>query len=70
MEPFCGRGFVTRDGEEWREHRILFASTLTEAKTINLKLLDDVYKQYVQGLPASNHSIDLAPIFDGLVSCD
>lgn len=70
MEPFCGRGFVTRDGEEWREHRILFASTLTEAKTINLKLLDDVYKLHIQDLPVNKHSTDLAPIFDELVSCD
>ncbi|TGO24665.1 hypothetical protein BPAE_0097g00090 [Botrytis paeoniae] len=66
MVPFCGRGFVTRDGEEWRVHRSLFASTLTEANTANLKLLGNAYEQYIQGLPSNRQTLDLAPIFDKL----
>ncbi|KAF7943521.1 hypothetical protein EAE96_011444 [Botrytis aclada] len=66
MEPFCGRGFVTRDGEEWRVHRSLFASTLTEANTVNLKLLGDAYEQYIQGLLSNGQTVDLAPIFNKL----
>ncbi|KAF5876769.1 putative cytochrome p450 alkane protein [Botrytis fragariae] len=66
MEPFCGRGFVTRDGEEWRVHRSLFASTLTEANTVNLKLLGDAYKHYIQDLPSNGQTVDLAPIFNKL----
>ena len=69
MEPFCGRGFVTRDGEEWRVHRSLFTSTLTEANTVNLKLLGDAYEQYIKVLPTNGQTVDLAPTFDGLVSC-
>ncbi|EMR86667.1 putative cytochrome p450 alkane protein [Botrytis cinerea BcDW1] len=66
MEPFCGRGFVTRDGEEWRVHRSLFTSTLTEANTVNLKLLGDAYEQYIKVLPTNGQTVDLAPTFDGL----
>ncbi|KAF7912144.1 uncharacterized protein EAF01_001165 [Botrytis porri] len=65
MEPFCGRGFVTRDGEEWRDHRGLFASTLTEANAVNLKLLSDVYEHYIDhNLPSNEQTVDLGPIFN------
>ncbi|KAF7876347.1 hypothetical protein EAF04_001440 [Stromatinia cepivora] len=66
MEPFCGRGFVTRDGEEWRSHRALFASTLTEANTVNLNILGKAYEQYIQDLPSKGETVDLAPIFNAL----
>ncbi|KAF7860542.1 uncharacterized protein EAF02_010776 [Botrytis sinoallii] len=66
MEPFCGRGFVTRDGEEWRVHRSLFVSTLTEANTVNLKPLGDAYEQYIQHLSLNGQTVDLAPIFNEL----
>lgn len=69
MEPFCGRGFITRDGEEWRVHRSLFASTLTEANTVNLEFLGEAYEQYIQDLPSNGRTVDLAPIFNNLVSC-
>ncbi|ESZ92447.1 hypothetical protein SBOR_7164 [Sclerotinia borealis F-4128] len=66
MEPFCGRGFVTTDGEEWRDHRTLFASTLTEANTVNLDLLDKAYGEYIEDLLSKGETVDLAPIFDEL----
>ncbi|CAD6455059.1 34faba6f-1d64-4a46-8146-295d2341e539 [Sclerotinia trifoliorum] len=66
METFCGRGFITRNGEEWRSHRALFASTLTEANTVNLKLLGEAYEQYIQDLPSEGETVDLAPIFNEL----
>lgn len=66
MEPFCGRGFVTRDGEEWRSHRALFASTLTEVNTVNLELLSETYEQYIQHLLSDGEAVDLAPIFNEL----
>ncbi|QSZ31172.1 hypothetical protein DSL72_000735 [Monilinia vaccinii-corymbosi] len=66
MEPFCGPGFVTRDGEEWRSYRTLFASALTEANTVNLNLLDKAYKQCIKDLPSNGETVDLAPIFNEL----
>ncbi|KAF7883035.1 hypothetical protein EAF00_011524 [Botryotinia globosa] len=66
MEPFCGRGFVTRDGEEWRVHRSLFASSLTEANTVNLKVLGEAYEHYTQDLPPNGQTVDLAPTFNML----
>ncbi|KAB8293055.1 hypothetical protein EYC80_007415 [Monilinia laxa] len=69
MEPFCGPGFVTREGEEWRAYRTLFASTLNEANAVNLHLLSKAYKQYMKELPSNGESVDLAPIFDKLSSC-
>ncbi|KAA8566476.1 hypothetical protein EYC84_009038 [Monilinia fructicola] len=50
MEPFCGPGFVTRDGEEWRTYRILFASTLNEANAVNLNHLSKAYKRLLGNL--------------------
>ncbi|KAI9643612.1 hypothetical protein NHQ30_008234 [Ciborinia camelliae] len=66
MEPFCGRGFVTTDGEEWRGHRSLFASNLTEANAVDLNLLDKSYEEYIRSLPSNGETIDLAPVFNKL----
>jgi cytochrome P450 len=68
MDPFCGRGFVTTDGEEWKGHRALLAPTLTEANAIDLDALNLAYNEYLAGLPVDGATVNLAPVFDELVS--
>ncbi|TVY81374.1 Cytochrome P450 monooxygenase lepH [Lachnellula suecica] len=65
MEPFCSRGFVTTDGDEWRTHRALLAPTLNEANTIHLESLNAAYNRFLADIPDAVE-VDLAPIFEEL----
>ncbi|TVY14574.1 Cytochrome P450 monooxygenase fsdH [Lachnellula arida] len=66
MNPFCGRGFVDTDGEEWRAHRALLAPTLNEASAINLESLNVAFDEYLANIPVDETTVDLAPIFEEL----
>ncbi|KAG9241331.1 cytochrome P450 [Calycina marina] len=64
MEPFCGRGFVTTDGEEWKAHRALLAPTLSESSFIDFDALKVAFDRYLKDLPINGEAVDLAHIFE------
>lgn len=69
MEPFCGRGFITTDGEVWRIARGLLRPTFSKRNISDLSYfaasLDEIFEQ----VPKDGRTVvDLQGLFAKLVS--
>lgn len=69
MEPFCGRGFITTDGEVWRIARGLLRPTFNKRNISDLSYfaasLDEIFEQ----IPKDERTVvDLQSLFAKLVS--
>lgn len=64
MGPFCGRGFITTDNEEWQKARVLLRPTFSKANISNLSPFIALTKAFFQGIPQDGHTtVDLqAPL--------
>jgi cytochrome P450 len=68
MQPFCGHGFMTVDGEkEWRRYRAMMAPALADPNVLDFAGLDVALKTALSKIPQDGETVDMSPIFDELV---
>ncbi|KAF1951020.1 cytochrome P450 [Byssothecium circinans] len=63
MEYFCGRGFLTTDGDVWQHSRKLLKPTFAKANLIDLTFLSREFDRFVDQLPKDRATVDLQPLF-------
>ena len=68
MEPFCGRGFLTADGDIWRHSRRLFSPSFEKKAIANFSALEDFTQRMLDILPAKGKTVDVQPLLSNLVS--
>lgn len=68
QEPFCGRGFITTDGEEWAHAKSLLKPGFQRSYISNLEPLEEHFQIMLSRIPRDNSTIDLLPLFADLVS--
>lgn len=67
MEYFCGRGFLTTDGDLWSRSRKLLKPTFNKANLTNLSFLSAQVDTMLQQLPKNGTTVDLQPLFYTMV---
>lgn len=63
MEPFCGRGFLTMDGDVWRHARRALRPSFAKSNLLDLSLLSRQVDKVVADLPKNGGVVDLQPLF-------
>ncbi|PQE21990.1 cytochrome P450 alkane hydroxylase protein [Rutstroemia sp. NJR-2017a BBW] len=67
MEPFCGYGFLTVNGEEeWKRYRKMLAPFLAESNVLELASLETTLERSLRRLPETGETVDFSPILDEL----
>lgn len=51
MGPFCGRGFITTDNEEWQQARVLLRPTFSKSNISDLKPFITSAEEFFEGIP-------------------
>lgn len=67
MEHFCGRGFLTTDGDIWQHSRKLLKPGFSKRNLINLDFLSQQVDDLLACLPAEGTTVDLQPLFYTMV---
>ncbi len=67
MEFFCGRGFITTDGEIWQHSKKLLKPTFTKNTIFDLAYTSSQVDKLLSSLPGEGSTIDLQPVFTTLV---
>lgn len=68
MEYFCGRGFITTDGETWRHSRKLLKPSFDLSNIRDLNTLKGEVDALLQQLPKDGSTVDLQPLLYVMVS--
>lgn len=68
MEYFCGRGFITTDGETWRHSRKLLKPSFDLSNIRGLGPLKREVDVLLQELPRDGSTVDLQPLLYAMVS--
>lgn len=68
MEHFCGRGFLTVDGDEWRRARKSLRPSFARSNLIDLGLLARETDRLLEKLPTDGSTVDLQPLLYVMVS--
>jgi cytochrome P450 len=68
MEYFCGRGFLTTDGELWQHSRKMLKPGFAKSNLMDLDFLSRQVDDLLTRLPAEGETIDLQPLFYTMVS--
>lgn len=68
MEYFCGRGFITTDGETWKHSRNLLKPSLDIGNIRDLNILKIEVDALFQQLPKDGSTVDLQPLLYVMVS--
>lgn len=63
MEFFCGRGFLTMDGDVWRHARKALRPSFAKSNLLDLSILSREVDKVVAGLPKNGGAADLQPLF-------
>lgn len=63
MEYFCGRGFITTDGETWSQSRKFIKPSFGLSNLRDLATLSDEVDRLIAGLPKDRSTVDLQPLF-------
>lgn len=63
MEPFCGRGFLTMDGDVWRNSRRALKPSFARGNLLDLSILSREVDKIVADLPKNGDAVDLQPLF-------
>lgn len=67
MSPFCGRGFISMDGPEWKRSRSLLTPSFNKANTSDLAPLERCLQTLLERIPTNGSTVDLQPLFASLV---
>jgi cytochrome P450 len=68
MEPFCGLGFITTDGAEWKRFRNMLDPAFEDVNVSGLGELPEAFEQMLDRLPKDGESVDVVPYLEELVS--
>ena len=68
MEKFCGRGFITMDGPEWRRAVALLKPSFYKARISDLSTMKAGLLSLIDHIPVDGSTVDLQPLFLKLVS--
>jgi cytochrome P450 len=66
MEPFCGKGFITTDGQAWQTSRTALKPCFARKHISDLEWYKNMVDNFVEALPVGE-KFDLAPLLDDLV---
>lgn len=69
MEPFCGRGFLTMDGDVWRHARRALRPSFAKNNLVDLSILSREVDKIEADLPKNGGTVDLQPLFYVTVRC-
>jgi cytochrome P450 len=67
MEYFCGRGFLTTDGDIWQHSRKLLKPGFAKSNLANLDFLSQQVDKLLSELPAEGMTVDLQPLLYTMV---
>lgn len=67
MEYFCGRGFLTTDGDIWQHSRKSLKPTFTKSNLLDLGTLSQQMDLLLIQIPGDGATVDLQPLFYKLV---
>jgi cytochrome P450 len=67
MEYFCGRGFLTTDGDIWQHSRKLLKPSFTRSNLVNLDFLSQQVDSLLSQLPVEGVTVDLQPLLYTMV---
>ena len=62
MEFFCGRGFITTDGDIWRHSRALLRPSFAKRNITDLSVLSREMDKLFSELPEDGVMVDLQPL--------
>lgn len=63
MEPFCGRGFLTTDGEEWEGYREMLKPLFVKSFVDDLSVISSSFDELLDGsMLLDGSTVDVAPI--------
>ncbi|THV45562.1 hypothetical protein BGAL_0474g00030 [Botrytis galanthina] len=66
-DPFCGRGFITTDGDTWRKARALLRSTFSKSNILDPSAYKVAVEQFLQNIPDDGcTTVDLQPLLANL----
>lgn len=60
MEPFCGHGFITTDGETWQRFREMLRPSFADSNFENLAPFDAAVDEFLTELPADGTTVDMS----------
>lgn len=66
--PMMGRGIICVDGEPWRKGRDLILPTFARSQIADRDMFEKHVQRFMERLPHDGTTVDLAPLFDRLVS--
>ncbi|KAI5924587.1 cytochrome P450 [Camillea tinctor] len=66
MEYFCGRGFITTDGDTWSHSRKLLKPSLDFNNIRDLSVLEREVDALLKRLPKDGSTVDLQPLLYGM----
>jgi cytochrome P450 len=67
MRPFCGRGFLTSDGDAWMESRRMVKPSFGKRNIEDLGALDSSIEELGGEIAKSGGSVDLQPLLFDMV---
>ncbi|KAI1130598.1 cytochrome P450 alkane hydroxylase-like protein [Nemania abortiva] len=62
MEPFCGRGFLTTDGDVWRHARRSLRPSFARSNLTDLSVISRETDKLFESLPRNGETVDLQPL--------
>lgn len=68
MEYFCGKGFITTDGDTWSQSRKLLKPSFDYNNIQDLTILQEEVDKLIKQLPKDGATIDFQPLFYVMVS--
>ncbi|TGO39180.1 hypothetical protein BHYA_0059g00450 [Botrytis hyacinthi] len=69
MKPFCGRGFITTDGDTWQKARALLRPTFSKSNISDLSAYKVAIEQFLRNIPDDRcTTVDLQPLLANLES--
>jgi cytochrome P450 len=67
MEDFCGRGFLTTDGELWQRSRKLLKPTFAKSNLQDLRYLSEQVDIMFAQIPQYGETVDMQPLLYDMV---
>ena len=67
MEPFCGQGFITMDGDVWEHSRALVRPTFHNSKISDLSFIGAATEALIARITQDGSTIDLQPLLFTMV---
>ncbi|KAF7934054.1 uncharacterized protein EAE97_008414 [Botrytis byssoidea] len=67
MGPFCGRGFITTDGDTWQKARALLRPTFSKSNISDLSAYRVAVEQFLRNIPDDGYTtVNLQPLLANL----